>query len=67
MSLYRFPCGCTWPLLETETPEGCLPLLDINKLFAEGWEPHLIGGSVSGWPGGMIAAILTLRRKKQES
>lgn len=28
--LYRFPCGCAWPLLEDDPPEGVLPLLDFD-------------------------------------
>lgn len=32
MRVYRFPCGCQWPLLEDEsdTPDGCIPLLDFD-------------------------------------
>ncbi len=30
MPTYRFPCGCEWPILEGDTPEGLMPLLDFN-------------------------------------
>ena len=28
--LYRFPCGCGWPLMEENPPEGVVPLLDFD-------------------------------------
>lgn len=30
MKSYRFPCGCEWPILEENTPEGVVPLLDFD-------------------------------------
>jgi DNA polymerase III alpha subunit len=28
--LYRFACGCSWPVLEENTPDGVIPLLDFD-------------------------------------
>lgn len=32
--MYRFPCGCEWPILEDAKEEGLLPLLDIDVELA---------------------------------
>lgn len=32
--MYRFPCGCEWPILEDAREEGVLPLLDIDVELA---------------------------------
>jgi DNA polymerase III alpha subunit len=34
--LYRFPCGCQWPMLEEpeDVPDGCLPYIDIDVELA---------------------------------
>ena len=34
MKKYRFPCGCEWPIVEENTPEGVLPLMDIDTDLA---------------------------------
>ena len=43
MKLYRFSCGCAWPVLRESTDPDILPLLDFDITKAQrelNWQPR---------------------------